>query len=59
MESKFDVRDVIVIDNGADSIKIGFSGEDKPRVIKFIILRYILGNYTNCDRYSRRKRRRC
>jgi actin-related protein len=34
MESEYDVKDIIVIDNGADSIKIGISGEDNPRVIK-------------------------
>lgn len=32
MESEFDVKDLIVIDNGADSVKIGISGEDRPRV---------------------------
>jgi len=32
MESKADLKDVIVIDNGSSTIKIGFSGEDKPRV---------------------------
>ncbi|EGR31582.1 hypothetical protein IMG5_106340 [Ichthyophthirius multifiliis] len=33
MESEFDVKDIIVIDNGADSVKIGISGEDHPRKI--------------------------
>lgn len=33
MESEYDVKDIIVIDNGADSIKIGISGEDNPRLI--------------------------
>lgn len=32
MESEYDVKDIIVIDNGADTVKIGISGEDKPRV---------------------------
>jgi actin beta/gamma 1 len=32
MESEYDVKDIIVIDNGADTIKIGISGEDYPRV---------------------------
>jgi actin-related protein len=32
MESEYDVKDIIVIDNGADTIKIGISGEDFPRV---------------------------
>ncbi len=36
MESEYDVKDIIVIDNGTDSVKIGVSGEDYPRVI-FII----------------------
>jgi actin-related protein len=33
MESEFDVKDIIVIDNGTDSVKIGVSGEDYPRVL--------------------------
>lgn len=33
MESEYDVKDVIVIDNGTETIKIGVSGEDYPRVI--------------------------
>ncbi|KAL4480379.1 hypothetical protein ABPG74_020895 [Tetrahymena malaccensis] len=33
MESEYDVKDIIVIDNGADTVKIGISGEDKPRII--------------------------
>lgn len=32
MESEYDVKDIIVIDNGTDSVKIGVSGEDYPRV---------------------------
>lgn len=32
MESEFDMKDIIVIDNGADTVKIGISGEDRPRV---------------------------
>ena len=38
MESEFDVKDIIVIDNGADTVKIGISGEDKPRVKKDLYL---------------------
>ena len=41
MESEYDVKDVIVIDNGSDSVKIGISGEDNPRVF------YILFMYWN------------
>eukprot|EP00331_Platyophrya_macrostoma_P002509 CAMPEP_0176418056 /NCGR_PEP_ID=MMETSP0127-20121128/7238_1 /TAXON_ID=938130 /ORGANISM="Platyophrya macrostoma, Strain WH" /LENGTH=438 /DNA_ID=CAMNT_0017798297 /DNA_START=29 /DNA_END=1345 /DNA_ORIENTATION=- len=33
MESKFDEKEVVVIDNGTDCIKIGFSGEDYPQMI--------------------------
>jgi actin-related protein len=32
MESEFDVKDLIIIDNGSDTIKVGISGEDYPRV---------------------------
>jgi actin beta/gamma 1 len=32
LESEVDVKDFIVIDNGTDSIKMGYSGEDYPRV---------------------------
>lgn len=32
MESEYDVKDIIVIDNGADTVKVGISGEDNPRV---------------------------
>lgn len=60
MESEFDVKDLIVIDNGADSVKIGISGEDKPRVtrylfpnksillklILFLFIHICLGNYS-------------
>lgn len=37
MESECDVRDIIVIDNGTDTIKVGISGEDYPRVKKLMI----------------------
>jgi actin beta/gamma 1 len=30
MESEFDIKDLIVIDNGGDTCKIGISGEDFP-----------------------------
>eukprot|EP01016_Furgasonia_blochmanni_P024430 TRINITY_DN2634_c0_g2_i4.p1 TRINITY_DN2634_c0_g2~~TRINITY_DN2634_c0_g2_i4.p1 ORF type:complete len:416 (-),score=66.10 TRINITY_DN2634_c0_g2_i4:987-2234(-) len=33
MESEFDLKDYIVIDNGTDALKIGFSGEDTPRFV--------------------------
>lgn len=33
MQSLYDQKDVIVIDNGADTTKFGISGEDHPRVI--------------------------
>ena len=36
MESEYDMKDIIVIDNGTDSVKIGISGEDNPRVFFFI-----------------------
>lgn len=32
LESLVDVKEVIVIDNGSESIKIGYSGEDQPRI---------------------------
>ena len=35
LESEVDVNDTVVIDNGTYSVKIGYSGEDYPRV--FII----------------------
>jgi len=38
MESEFDVKDIIVIDNGADTVKIGISGEDKPRVKRWVLI---------------------
>ncbi len=41
MESEYDMKDIIVIDNGTDSVKIGISGEDNPRVFLFCFLRYI------------------
>ena len=34
MESEFDKKDFIIIDSGSDTIKIGYSGEDTPRVLK-------------------------
>ena len=37
MESEFDTKDIIVIDNGSDTVKIGISGEDNPRVEYTII----------------------
>lgn len=33
MESEFDMKDIIVIDNGSDSIKVGISGENFPKHI--------------------------
>ena len=33
MESEFDNKDIIVIDNGSDSVKIGISGENFPKLI--------------------------
>jgi actin-related protein len=36
LESEVDLKDLIVIDNGTDSIKIGYSGENHPEYhIKF------------------------
>ena len=32
MESEFDLKDVVIIDNGTQITKIGVSGEDNPRV---------------------------
>jgi actin-related protein len=32
MDSAVDQKDIVVIDNGTDSIKIGFSGSDWPQV---------------------------
>lgn len=32
LESDVDVKEFIVIDNGTETIKIGVSGEDYPRV---------------------------
>ena len=32
LESEVDLKDLIVIDNGTDSIKMGYSGENHPRV---------------------------
>jgi actin-related protein len=33
LESEVDLKDLIVIDNGTDSIKMGYSGENHPRII--------------------------
>ena len=33
LESETDVRDLVVIDNGTETVKIGLSGEDYPRVL--------------------------
>ena len=33
LESEVDVKDVVVIDNGTESVKIGISGEDYPRIV--------------------------
>ena len=41
LESEVDLKDLIVIDNGTDSIKMGFSGENYPRVY-CLIFRLIL-----------------
>jgi len=39
MESECDVKDIVVIDNGTDTIKVGISGEDYPRVyFQFILV---------------------
>jgi len=35
IESLINIKDLIVIDNGSDSIKLGISGEDQPRVSIF------------------------
>ena len=32
MESAYDEKDLVVIDNGSDTLKIGFSGTDWPQV---------------------------
>jgi len=45
LESLADVKEVIVIDNGSESIKIGYSGEDQPR----IELEAVGGTYTIKD----------
>ena len=39
LESEIDVKDIIVLDNGTETIKVGYSGEDYPRV--FIIIKKI------------------
>jgi actin beta/gamma 1 len=33
LESEVDLKDLIVIDNGTDTIKMGYSGENYPRVL--------------------------
>ena len=33
LESETDVKDLVVIDNGTETVKIGLSGEDYPRVL--------------------------
>jgi len=32
MDSQVDFKEIVVIDNGTDSLKVGFSGEDWPQV---------------------------
>lgn len=32
LESEVDLKDLIVIDNGTDTLKMGYSGENYPRV---------------------------
>ena len=32
IESEFDLKDFYIIDNGTETVKIGISGEDFPRV---------------------------
>ena len=32
MDSQVDFKEVVVIDNGSDLLKIGFSGDDWPQV---------------------------
>lgn len=32
MDSLFDKEEVVIIDNGSETIKAGFAGEDYPRV---------------------------
>ena len=33
VESEIDLEDVVVIDNGTDTIKIGMSGTDTPQIL--------------------------
>ena len=33
MESAYDQNEIIIIDNGSDTLKIGYTGEDYPQVI--------------------------
>lgn len=44
MESEFDVKDIVVIDNGSDTIKVGVSGEDYPRVKSNFAINYVDGH---------------
>jgi len=32
MDSQVDFKEIVVIDNGTDSLKVGFSGDDWPQV---------------------------
>lgn len=32
MDSQVDQKEIVVIDNGTDSLKLGFSGDDWPQV---------------------------
>lgn len=32
MDSQVDAKEIVVIDNGTDSLKVGFSGDDWPQV---------------------------
>ncbi len=55
MESEFDKKDFIIIDSGSETIKIGYSGEDTPRVfINYTRYNYIDSNTLNC-RYTNTK----
>jgi hypothetical protein len=42
MDSLFDKEEIVVIDNGSETMKIGFAGEDYPRVT--LPLRYSRAN---------------
>ena len=39
---------MLVIDNGSDTIKIGFSGEDSPRVFTFLYMVLLFIDCTSC-----------